>query len=68
MWKSPAATTRSLPCLAFGFASPNAAEDHLRALARISRVFKDLDFRQRLLKAPTAAEIFRVLSDEDAKY
>ncbi|HPH25262.1 MAG TPA: PTS sugar transporter subunit IIA [Pseudomonadota bacterium] len=46
----------------------HATGPHLRALARISRVFKDLDFRQRLLKAPTAAEIFRVLSDEDAKY
>lgn len=41
---------------------------HLRALARISRVFKDADFRARLLRAPTAAEIFRVIAEEDAKH
>lgn len=41
---------------------------HLKALARISRVFKDPDFRGRLMKAPTAAEMFRIIEEEDAKY
>lgn len=49
-------------------APENSTGLHLRALARISRVFKDPDFRARLLKAPTAAEIFRILEEEDAKY
>lgn len=49
-------------------APENSTGLHLRALARISRVFKDPDFRARLLKAPTTAEIFRILEEEDAKY
>lgn len=41
---------------------------HLKALARISRVFKDSEFRRRLLAAPDAAAMFQVVSEEDAKY
>lgn len=41
---------------------------HLKALARISRVFKDADFRHRLMKAPTAADMFRIIEEEDGKY
>lgn len=41
---------------------------HLKALARISRVFKDLDFRRRLLAAGDADAMFQVVSEEDAKY
>jgi PTS system nitrogen regulatory IIA component len=41
---------------------------HLKALARISRVFKDADFRARLMKAPTASEMFRTIEEEDGKY
>ena len=41
---------------------------HLKALARISRVFKDPDFRSRLMRAPTAADMFRIIEEEDAKY
>lgn len=41
---------------------------HLKALARISRVFKDAEFRQRLLTAPDAAAMFTVVAEEDAKY
>jgi PTS system nitrogen regulatory IIA component len=41
---------------------------HLKALARISRVFKDGDFRSRLMKAPTAADMFRIIEEEDGKY
>src|SRR5688572_562820 len=41
---------------------------HLKALARISRVFKDAEFRRRLLAAPDADSMFSVISEEDAKY
>jgi len=41
---------------------------HLKALARISRVFKDPEFRRRLLAASDAAAMFQVVAEEDAKY
>jgi nitrogen PTS system EIIA component len=41
---------------------------HLKALARISRVFKDAEFRKRLIAADTAIAMYNVLSEEDAKY
>ncbi len=41
---------------------------HLKALARISRVFKDPEFRKRLLAAPDAEAMYSVVADEDAKY
>jgi PTS system nitrogen regulatory IIA component len=41
---------------------------HLKALARISRVFKDAEFRKRLLAASTAEAMYQVVSEEDAKY
>lgn len=41
---------------------------HLKALARISRVFKDQAFRKRLLEAPDADAMYRVIAEEDAKY
>lgn len=41
---------------------------HLKALARISRVFKDPEFRRRLLAASDADAMFQVVSEEDAKY
>lgn len=41
---------------------------HLKALARISRVFKDGNFRRRLLAAPDAESMYNVVAEEDAKY
>jgi PTS system nitrogen regulatory IIA component len=41
---------------------------HLKALARISRVFKDSEFRRRLLAAPDSESMYHVVADEDAKY
>ncbi len=41
---------------------------HLKALARISRVFKDPEFRRRLLAASDAESMYTVVADEDAKY
>ena len=41
---------------------------HLKALARISRVFKDVEFRRRLLGAETAEGMYAIVAEEDAKY
>ena len=41
---------------------------HLKALARLSRLFRDGDFRTRLLEAPTAESMYQVIVEEDAKY
>ena len=49
-------------------APQNSTGVHLKALARISRLFKDPGFRTRLMQAKDAAEMFRVIADEDAKY
>jgi len=41
---------------------------HLKALARVSRLFKDGSFRERLTAAKDAEEIFRLIVEEDARY
>ena len=50
------------------FAPENSAGAHLKALARISRIFKNATFRESIMKASDAAEIFRLIEAEDAKY
>ena len=50
------------------FAPENSAGVHLKALARISRLFKQPQFRQSILAAEGAVDIFKIISDEDAKY
>ena len=50
------------------FAPENSAGAHLKALARISRIFRNPAFRESIMKAKDAAEIFRLISEEDAKY
>jgi PTS system nitrogen regulatory IIA component len=50
------------------FAPENSAGAHLKALARISRIFKNPAFREAILAAPDAAEIYRLIEAEDAKY
>ena len=49
-------------------APENSTGVHLKALARISRLFKDPEFRTRLMRAKDAPELYRVIADEDAKY
>jgi nitrogen PTS system EIIA component len=41
---------------------------HLKALARISRFFRDPSFRSRLLRAGDLGEVFRAIEEEDAKF
>ncbi len=55
--------------LVFMLVAPaNSTGIHLKALARLSRLFRDAQFRQRLLEAPDAPSMFRVIQEEDAKY
>ncbi|HKD69860.1 MAG TPA: PTS sugar transporter subunit IIA [Candidatus Binataceae bacterium] len=49
-------------------APEDSASLHLKALARVSRLFKDGAFRQRLLAATDAADLYRLLKEEDSKY
>jgi PTS system nitrogen regulatory IIA component len=50
------------------FAPENSAGAHLKALARISRIFKNPAFRESIMKAADAAEIYRLIETEDGKY
>ncbi len=49
-------------------APENSAADHLKALARISRVLKDSAFRSRLMEGRTREEIFQIIQEEDQKF
>jgi PTS system nitrogen regulatory IIA component len=49
-------------------APENSTGVHLKALARISRLFKDPEFRTRLMAAETSKEMYDVIAEEDAKY
>jgi len=40
---------------------------HLKALARLSRLLKNEEFRQALLNAPAAADILAAITDEDSR-
>jgi len=54
--------------LVFMLVAPSSSTGvHLKALARLSRLFRDADFRQRLLTAADEAGMYRIISDEDAK-
>jgi len=50
------------------FAPENSAGIHLKALARISRLFKSPPFRESIQRAAGAADVYRLVSTEDAKY
>ena len=41
---------------------------HLKALARISRFFRDGEFRQKLISAASLDDVFRSIEEEDAKF
>lgn len=49
-------------------APEDSAADHLKALARISRLLKDSAFRARLMEGKTREEIFNVIKEEDQKF
>ena len=55
--------------LVFMLVAPSSSTGiHLKALARLSRLFRDADFRRRLIEASDDAAMYRVIADEDAKY
>lgn len=47
-------------------APPECGGQHLKALAQISRIFRQDGVRERLLRASTATDLFRILSESDA--
>jgi nitrogen PTS system EIIA component len=49
-------------------APANSAGIHLKALARLSRLFRDPDFRQRLIQSPDGVTMYRTIAEEDGKY
>lgn len=49
-------------------APENSAGIHLKALARISRLFRAAPFRMAVLSATSGAEIYRLIAEEDARY
>jgi PTS system nitrogen regulatory IIA component len=50
------------------FAPENSAGVHLKALARISRLFRQPQLRKSILEAKDASAMYRLIADEDAKY
>lgn len=49
-------------------APESAAADHLKALARISRLLKDESFRRRLIEGKSRQELFNIIAEEDEKF
>lgn len=49
-------------------APENSAGIHLRALAKISRLLKSGQFRQRLLEAENSEALFQVIQEEDKEF
>ncbi len=50
------------------FAPEAAGGDHLRALARVSRLFRSTQFRERVMDAPDGAAIYDLVLAEDEKF
>jgi nitrogen PTS system EIIA component len=49
-------------------APSNSTGQHLKALARISRIFKNQNLRDDILKLQDASQIFSLLLEEDSKF
>jgi PTS system nitrogen regulatory IIA component len=49
-------------------APENSVGTHLKMLARISRMLKNVEFREKLLQAESQQEIYQIIAAEDAKY
>lgn len=49
-------------------APENSAGQHLKALARISRMLKDVPFRESLLKAETSEDAYNLIVEKDRTY
>jgi PTS system nitrogen regulatory IIA component len=49
-------------------APEDSASLHLKALARVSRLFRDGAFRDHLMTARDSSEIYRLILEEDSRY
>lgn len=49
-------------------APENSVGTHLKMLARISRMLKNVEFREKLLEADSQHAIYEIIAAEDAKY
>jgi PTS system nitrogen regulatory IIA component len=49
-------------------APEDSASLHLKALARVSRLLKESSFRERLIAAKDADQLYRLIKEEDNKY
>jgi len=49
-------------------APENSAGEHLQALARLSRLLKDPQFRKRLMAAGSKEDVYQGISEEDERY
>jgi PTS system nitrogen regulatory IIA component len=49
-------------------APEDSAGEHLQALARLSRLLKDIQFRKRLIDARTADDLYAIIAEEDDRY
>jgi PTS system nitrogen regulatory IIA component len=55
--------------LFFAIFAPEASSgDHLRALARISRLLRNPQFRAKVLQAPNAPVIYGLIQEEDSRF
>ncbi len=54
---------RAVDLIVFILAPESAGSVHLRALAKVSRLLRSQDMRQRLRAAPTAEAVFALISD-----
>jgi PTS system nitrogen regulatory IIA component len=50
------------------FAPDTAGGDHLRALARISRIFRSAPFRAAVMAAASSDDIYRLICEEDNRF
>jgi PTS system nitrogen regulatory IIA component len=54
--------------LFFALVAPeNSAGIHLKALARISRLFRNPQFREAILLAPDSGRVYGLIAEEDAR-
>ncbi len=49
-------------------APENSSGAHLKLLSRISRLFKDDEFRSRIMEAKSQDEIYEIITEEDERY
>ena len=49
-------------------APESSTGQHLKALAKISRMLKDPEFRNSLMSAKSTEELYRKISDKDESY